>query len=299
MLALHPGPATPGPSAAPSLALVGVPVLVTRQPSIVNAVAFSPDGRTVASADNQSVLRLSALDGTHSVPDVAHSGPINTLVWHPDGHSLFSAGYDGVIRQWDPHGQQLTSWAAHHAPVKSLAWSSPTALLVAGSSDATLSARLPGAAGSSPRPRRAGLAGGSAGHGLGQRGDRRCHQGDRVRLPRPARVPLDATTGALIIESLPQAHTKSHQGRGHVPRRRSAAHRRLRRQRSAVATRPRGVALASLGPPRQAGGPGGRPRRGGALTAGWKGSVAQWSPTGELLHALALSAAADPPGAGA
>ena len=299
VLALHPGPATPGPSAAPSLALVGFPVLVTRHPSIVNAVAFSPDGRTVASADYRSVLRLSALDGTHSVvADAAHGGPINTLVWHPDGHSLFSAGYDGVIRQWDPHGQQLTSWAAHHAPVKSLAWSSPTALLVAGSSDATLSAWLPGAAGSSPG--RAELAWRAAAPDMvlvnAVTADA---TGVIVSASRDLLVRRwDATTGALI-ESLPQAHTKSIK---------------------AVATSPDGARLLTGAYDGNAllwqrGPDGWRWRRlvhhgkpgvpavglgwGGALTAGWNGSVAQWSPTGELLHALALSAAADPPGAGA
>ncbi|MEZ5233551.1 MAG: WD40 repeat domain-containing protein [Acidimicrobiales bacterium] len=117
------------------------PRVLARHRSIVNAVAFSPDGTTVASADYRGAVHLSPLDGRPAVTvTVAEGGPINAVQWHPDGASLFSAGYDGVIRHWAPDGSPLGAWPAHHGPIKSLAFSVPWGLVVAGSSDGTLSA---------------------------------------------------------------------------------------------------------------------------------------------------------------
>lgn len=117
------------------------PRTVGRHRSIVNAVAFSPDARTIASADYRGELHLTSWDGaTTRIGQAPEGGPINAVLWHPDGACLFTAGYDGVIRRWTADGLPIDSWRAHHAPIKSLAFSEPTGLVVAGSSDGTLSA---------------------------------------------------------------------------------------------------------------------------------------------------------------
>ena len=152
------GPLSDPPAGGPGTARSRT---IERHPTIVNAIAPSPDGAIIASADYRGGLVLSAVSstvatgafaatGATSAPwpvrtRTADGGPVNCVVWHPDGSSLFTAGYDGVIRQWTRTGDCVAQWTAHHGPIKSLAWSGAAALLVAGSSDGSLSAWRDGA----------------------------------------------------------------------------------------------------------------------------------------------------------
>jgi len=115
---------------------------LTRHASIVNAVAPSPDGDTVASGDYRGVLRLTRRATASCRPVVVgRGGPINSAVWNTDGSVVYTAGYDGHVRAWSAAGQALDGWRAHHSPIKSLAWSTAHGgLVVAGSADGTLSA---------------------------------------------------------------------------------------------------------------------------------------------------------------
>ncbi|MGE3326143.1 MAG: WD40 repeat domain-containing protein [Acidimicrobiia bacterium] len=115
--------------------------LLARHTSIVNGAAFSPDGRHVASTDYRGVIHISRRDGSATTSFAApEGGPINSVVWHPGGEMLFTAGYDGVIRRWHIEGHHRGAWPAHHSPIKSLTYSRSCDLLIAGSSDGTLSA---------------------------------------------------------------------------------------------------------------------------------------------------------------
>ncbi len=69
----------------------------------------------------------------------APGGPLNALAALPDG-TVISGGYDGALRRWTRDGEQIDHVAAHAGPVKSLVWCPEAELLVAGSSDNTLSA---------------------------------------------------------------------------------------------------------------------------------------------------------------
>ncbi len=115
---------------------------LVRHASIVNTVTLSPDRTLVASGDYRGVLRLTEWRGGRSTEVVVgRGGPINTATFTDDGRFLFTAGYDGHVRQWTAAGELVDDWTAHHAPIKSIAWSTHDGgLLVAGSSDGTLSA---------------------------------------------------------------------------------------------------------------------------------------------------------------
>jgi VCBS repeat-containing protein len=68
----------------------------------IRAVALSPDGKWLASADWNGVLKLWATGDVTSVFSVeAHDGAAQTLAFSPDGRYLASGGADALIHLWE------------------------------------------------------------------------------------------------------------------------------------------------------------------------------------------------------
>jgi RNA polymerase sigma factor (sigma-70 family) len=80
----------------------------------VTALAYSPDGLTLASASPDQTVRLwDAATGKERHKLTGHKGAVKTIAFVTDGKTLVSSGEDGTVRCWETAtGREISSFVA-------------------------------------------------------------------------------------------------------------------------------------------------------------------------------------------
>ena len=106
--------------------------------SNVSSVAWSPNGKRLATASADKTAKVWDVTGQQLLTLSGHSDAVSSVAWSPDGKQLATASADKTVKVWAvATGQQLLTLGDHSDGVLSVAWSPDGRRLAAGGNDHT------------------------------------------------------------------------------------------------------------------------------------------------------------------
>lgn len=109
------------------------------EPTIIYAMNFSPDEKTLATAGEDATLKLWDLEtGREILTLKGHDGSLTTTAFGPDGKSLVTASYDKTIKLWNLEtGKEIRTLVGHTDIINSAVFSSDGKYILTASEDKT------------------------------------------------------------------------------------------------------------------------------------------------------------------
>ncbi|MFM6104912.1 MAG: protein kinase domain-containing protein [Sphaerospermopsis kisseleviana] len=123
----------------PSLIVESPLQTLTGHSNLVTSVAYSPDGKTLASGGDKTIKLWAVKTGNLLQTFTGHSYWFGSVAYSPDGQTLASASNDNTIKLWDVKtGNLLHTFVGHSNSVWSVAYSPDGQTLASGSRDNTI-----------------------------------------------------------------------------------------------------------------------------------------------------------------
>jgi Tol biopolymer transport system component len=144
---------TPGATASPTAvreperttAAANPPVPVTglrelSHATSVSAVAWSPDGKTLATASLDWTAGLWDRSTGRRLGTLEEDNGLYAVAWSPDGKTLATGCFNGSVKLWNPRSRELRTQLKQSgtSPITALAWSRDGKTLATGSWDGTI-----------------------------------------------------------------------------------------------------------------------------------------------------------------
>ncbi|MDZ7965739.1 MAG: hypothetical protein RM368_12310 [Nostoc sp. DedSLP03] len=106
----------------------------------VNCLAFSPDGKFIASGSSDSTICLWNITGNPTAQFLlGHEQEVNCLAFSPDSKFIVSGSIDGILCLWNLQGNLITLlWQGHEEGVIAVAFSSNSDCIVSVGFDGTV-----------------------------------------------------------------------------------------------------------------------------------------------------------------
>ena len=118
----------------------GIIAVLTSDGGAVTSVAFSTDGRTLATGNADGTTRLWDMASHRQIAALTGpTGPVDSVAFSPDGRTLATGNTDGTARLWDmATRRQIAALTGPTGAVSSVAFSPDGKTLATGGADATV-----------------------------------------------------------------------------------------------------------------------------------------------------------------